>query len=145
MVEGFKEFYKVSTKLFKEGKTLVNADRVHPHIGGQELLAQIFLNAQGFDVDIMNDYDEIMKEAEKPFDEWEEKRFELELAVKKSEYAEWSIYAGVKNRDYILSDMEKCVQKAEADYATDRIKDYLECYESRDADRKALIEHTKNM
>lgn len=144
MVEGFKGFYEVSKKLFKEGKTLIDADRVHPHIGGQELLAQIFLNAQGFDVEIMNDYDEIMKAAEKPFDEWEEKRFELEKAAKKSEFAEWMIYAGIKDREFMLKDMENLLKNGVDDYSRARIKDYLECYENRDADRKALIEHTKN-
>ena len=120
-------------------------DRIHPTKMGQELLAQIFLNGQGFDVEIMYDFDELKAASERPFDEWEEKRFELEKAAKCTEFAEWIVCRGIKNPDIIRGIIEEKMSGEENQIIANLSKAYLTQKDNEKSAKEALINHTKNV
>lgn len=145
LIDGHCEFGKVIKKFFKEDKVIVGEDRIHPLRTGQELLSQIFLNGQGFENEIMINYDELDKAANRPFDEWEEKRFELEIAAKSTEFAEWIVCRGIKNPDIIRGIIEDKIKSEENQIIINLSKAYLTQKDNEKSAKDALINHTKNV
>lgn len=142
-IDGNGEFGKVVKKLYKEDIVIVGEDRIHPLKTGQDVLAQIFLRGQGFDVEIIDDYEKLEMAANAPFDEWEEKRFELEKAAKCTEFAEWVVCRGIKNPDIIRGIIEDKMQNEELQVIVDLSKAYLTQKDGEAEAKRALAEHTK--
>ncbi len=145
IIDGYTDFEKVIKKLYKEDIKIVGEDRIHPLKTGQELLSQIFLKGQGFDVDITDNYDKLKAASEAPFDEWEEKRFKLEKEAKCTEFAEWIVCRGIKDEKIIRNIIEDKMKNEENQSIINLSRDYLTKKEGIDKVKEALIQHTKTI
>lgn len=130
-------------ELFKNGETLINEDRVHPKSEGHEFMAQVFLKTQGFDVEVMTDYDKIKEMSEKPFSEWEEKRYELQLKVKSTDMAEWVLFEEARSEQALVKACEKFIQESDNEECINSCKAYVNDRHNIPEYKKALIEYTK--
>lgn len=142
-IDSYTPFNLMVKKFFKDGKTIVGEDRIHPTKSGQELMAQIFLKGQGFDVEFTQNFDELEKAAEKPFDEWEEKRYELEKAAKCTEFAEWIVCKGIKSETIIRSIIEEKMSSEENEAIVNLSKAYLEQKDNEAEAKRILREYTE--
>ncbi len=144
---GFVDFHtpfcESGKELFKIGKTLINEDRVHPDIEGNELMAQIFLKSQGFDVEVTGDFDKLKEASKKPFSEWEEKRYELQLKAKCADMAEWVLFDEARGEDALVKACKKFIEESKDEKCIASCKAYLTERQNIPEYRKALIEYTK--
>lgn len=144
-IDGYSEFLRVMKKLFKEDIKIVNADRIHPNMVGQELLSEIFLKGQGFDVKIKDDYNELETALKLPFDEWEEERYKLEEQAKCTEFAEWIVCRGIKDERLIREIIEEKMQNEEIESIKNLSKAYLVEKENEEKSKEKLINHTRGL
>ena len=134
-------FRDVSLKLYKEGKTIVGPDRVHPLPEGHEFLARVFLQQQGFDVAIPQTWEELHALTAVPHDAWEERRRQLEIDANCNMYMEWDFGFGRKSKeamaDAITHDQREDIHK--------RGEFYLATRDLIPARRQALIDFTNTV
>ncbi len=139
------EMYAAMKKHYKEDFSIINTDRVHPELCGHELMTQLFLNAQGFDIDVTDEKDALLLMTEKPFDEWENKRFELEQAAKANDFVKWALCPTIKSSDAIRSRVKSYPEKYANEYMKDRFDYYLNNNDKTEENVKRLIEFTKTI
>lgn len=130
-------FRKMLHLLNPLGKTLVNPDRVHPIQEGYEFMARVFLQAQGFQVDIPETWEALQALAAIPHDEWEETRFALEQAANANMLLDWNFGYGKKSREA----MESAIKKA----LPTQLEGYIAARDELPARRQALIDHTNTV
>lgn len=136
-------FRKIARMLGEQ--SLVCADRIHPIPEGHELMAKVFLQAQGFSVTLPETWEQLQNLAAMPHDPWEETRFQLEQAANANMFAEWNFGYGKKTPQA----MEAAIAQTLAHETNPSIRQRLENYASlRDqipARRQALMEHTNTV
>ncbi len=138
MFEAIKVQYKV-------GKSPIGPDRIHPTNEGQEIMAALFLKAQGFDVEVTYDDDKLKEILAKGHDEWEEKRFNLEVEAKKGEFVRYVLHADIKDIEEVKKVAKQELEKEEDEYVSGELKYMIDSWEKREALQKQLIEHTKSI
>ncbi|MBR2465630.1 MAG: hypothetical protein IKB38_01705 [Clostridia bacterium] len=135
---------EILKKLSKTNKSCIGPDRVHPTPAGHELMAALFLAAQGFDVEIPRTYEKMCTLAEQPFDEWENKRYALEKKVVNGSFVDRCLYHGVKNSDNI----RQIIRDFPKEMRTPFMEEQFRAFDERDLhyteNIKALIAHTKS-
>ncbi len=139
------EMYKVMKKHFKEDFSMVNADRIHPEPCGHELMAQLFLKAQGFDIDVSSESEILMAMTDKPFDDWENKRFELEQSAKMNDFVNWALCPTIKSSDVIRRIVENYPEKYANEYMKEHFEYYLKKDDQTEENIKKLIEFTRKI
>ena len=107
-------FFEAHKRAFKEGGSLIGRDRVHPNAAGYDFMANYFLYSQGFDVKYESSYSELVKGSEKPYSEWEVKRYELEEKAKICDYARYDYFWNIKGEDELIAAVKKAIETHEA-------------------------------
>lgn len=138
-------FRDMSLKLFREGRTMVSPDRVHPVPEGHELMASLFLKAQGFHVEIPQTWEQLQALAQRPHDAWEDRRYQLETDTNANMYVEWDFGFGKKSREAMAEAIEMQLLSEEREYIRDRLARYLDLREEIPGRRQALIDHTNTV
>ena len=141
-----KRFYECLKNTNRAGLQIIKNDRVHPNEYGHELMAQIFLKEQGFDVEITEEKDALSQIIKKGFSDWEEKRYQIEQSFKKMDYVEWNACAEFKG-DHALT-----VKKINAEigsvtrpYILECYRAYLAQYDEMAEARQKIGEYTKTV
>lgn len=141
------EMLRVLKHIHRQGGRVIEADRVHPDPMGDEIMAQIFLRAQGFDVEVCDRMEQLAELARRPYSAWEEKRFKLEQSSKKTDYIEWIMYR--THRDdpaYIRRDLLENKLPAETnEWVYNCMAAYLLRYDETRKLQEELIAHTKTI
>ena len=136
--------YCLLKKLFKEDKTFINKDRVHPSNAGHEFMAQIFLKEQGFDVEFSNSLEELEEIAAKPYDNWEEKRFEVEQRAKSCDFVEWCLFYNLTEEE-IVNKIPDFVKNETNPFVIESCNNFVEKRHMRFAWREELLTYTKTV
>lgn len=139
-----KPMLELNKKLFKEGKTLINDDRIHPSLCGHEFMAQIFLKEQGFDIKLAESLEELEEIANKPYDEWETRRFDLEQESKASEWVDLCMFYNLTEEE-ILEKLPEFIKKETNQYVIGCCNNYIEKRHLRPTLYKELLEYTKSI
>lgn len=139
------EMYNSLKALYKNGQTFINPDRVHPGAEGNELMAQIFLKAQGFDVAITPDMDALSALSQKPFSKWEDVRYCIEQDAKLTDFFDWCVGATIKDKEKIKEIARDTLKGEPGQFVAECAEEYLN--ESRDTKMlmDELIKHTKSV
>jgi hypothetical protein len=132
-------------KLFREGQTMVCPDRIHPVAEGHELMARLFLQAQGFDVALPDSWEQLQSLAQVPHDEWENRRYQLETEANCNMYVEWDFGFGKKSKEAMENAVAAQLQVEEREYIRGRLEHYLESRDQLPVRRQALIDHTNTV
>ena len=138
-----KPMLALNKKLFKEGKTLINPDRVHPSKAGQEFMAQIFLKEQGFEISLAETLEELEEIANKPYDEWETRRFDLEQESKASEWVDLCMFYDLSEEE-ILKKLPDFIKEEKNPFVIDSCNNYIEKRHMRPALYKELVDYVKS-
>lgn len=101
------QFTAALVDMHARGLAPIQPDRVHPTPAGMELMAQIFLSAQGLDVAVDADLEALTALAEQPYGEAEQKRYELELKAKSADFLIWCLFNGPNDHEKIMQFIEK--------------------------------------
>ncbi len=139
------KMYNSLKTVYKTGQTFINPDRVHPSPLGNELMAQVFLAAQGFDVEITPDIGILANLAEKPYSDWENVRYELETAAKANDFFEWCIGATIKDKEKIRQMAKNMLPNEKNPFVIDCINSYLDPDTDIKKALEKLIAHTKSV
>ena len=144
------DFRSFITEVMERGASLgespIEADRVHPKNEIQELMAQLFLKNQGFDIQPETDMEVLKSALGRQRDEWEEKRYELERKAKQNDLINWSLFSPEKNRDILLKKAKEYLEGKNVDaYIAGCIRNYFETCAQTKGDMQKLVEHTKSI
>ncbi|MBR5587198.1 MAG: hypothetical protein IKW02_04480 [Clostridia bacterium] len=122
------EFFDVMETLQEEDlyNTIVDTDRVHPSMEGQEVMAKLFLKAQGFDVPVYSTMAEWKAEAEKPLSEHTQPVYDVTMRLRALAFIEWGMVRDVP-QDEIEAKLEAIYNGEDAnDFVRSRIDMYRE-------------------
>lgn len=137
--------YEVMRRQYKSDQSVIGDDRVHPLPEGHELMAQIFLKAQGFDVQIDESCDKLKALAESKYDEWEEKRFKLEEVSLQNYFVYWCMYGSIKDKNTVRKIICDYPEEKQDDFLKSCFGLYLKTEHSMADDMAALVLHTKTV
>lgn len=143
LVDFHSEFFRILKKLYKTNQKLLIEDRTHPKLQGYELMAQIFLRAQGFDVPLSGTYEQLDSLSLRGYSEWEQERFRLEAMAKAADFVEFCLFTGIKDTNYIKTNVEKNMKTEKSEYILNCYNDYLYKYDEIQECKKQLDSHTK--
>lgn len=121
-------FFDVMETLTEENpyNTIVDPDRVHPNMEGQEVMAKLFLRAQGFDVPVHSSMADWVKEAEKPLSAHTQPIYDITMKLRALAFVEWGMLRDVPE-DEIDAKLEKVYNGEDAnDFVRSRIDMYHE-------------------
>ena len=135
-------FFRMQLQLWKQDRTMVGADRVHPVPEGHEFMAKAFLQEQGFPVELPETWEELETLAAQPHDPWEEKRYELELAANANNFVDWNFGYGKRSREAMDAAIRQALQTEEREWLRQRLETYAAIRDEIPARRQALIQHT---
>lgn len=138
-------FRSMAHKLNAQGRSLVCQDRIHPVPEGHELMAKLFLQAQGFAVTIPETWEQLQTLAAAPHDDWEEKRFALEQAANANLFAEWNFGFGLKSPEAVEAAIQVRLTTEKNQSICQRLERYAALREQIPARRQALIDHTNTV
>ena len=138
-------FRKIGLKLYKEGKSLICPDRIHPLPEGHELMAKLFLKAQGFDVSVPDTWEELHQLAQLPHDEWENRRYQLECEANANMYVDWDFGFGKKAPEAMDEAIAKQFPLETRPHIQQRFKDYPINRPLIPERKKALMEFTNTI
>lgn len=142
VVDFYSQFSDMIDVLRKDNphNNIVAPDRVHPVFAGEEVMANIFLRAQGFDVPIYDKMQDWQQVSEKPFSAHTEKIFELTQYLRGIAYVEWGLLFGVE-ADEIDKTLESLYNDPETtDFKKNTIELYKEHIAKKEEYLKRLIE-----
>ncbi len=125
------------------GDSMIGGDRVHPDLRGHELMAQIFLKSQGFDIKIPKTPAEAAALAERPHDEWETERYRLEQEAKSNDLLDWCMYATVRSADIRCALLAEMAETSPDPDWVNRARNYLASDLDRDEAMARLVKHTR--
>ena len=138
--------FSVMKKIYRNSdQSIISVDRVHPALEGFELMASIFLNAQGFDVDIPDDFETLKKLSERPFDEWEEERFRLERRIVDAMFIDRCMFGGIKNDDDAVEQMKKIFGEGTSEFISKCVNAFTEYTKNKELFKAELISYTKTV
>ena len=132
-------------KAYRDGKSFIGPDRVHPTAQGHELMAAIFLKEQGFDVKIPETVEEMTALSRRPFDEWEEKRYTLERRLTLPMYIDRCCFSGVKDASDVLKYARDMLNEEPSPYVKSTIEAYNDFVLKKDELIKEHLEHIKTV
>lgn len=136
-------------EFYQKGDSLTLNDRIHPHEAGAELLAQIFLKEQGFDIEAAKDMRTLTALTEKPYDTWENKRYELELKARAGHFVRWCCFYGETNEEIILhkvgENLKNLTHKSDNPWIINQFQQYLKYHKDIPQYQNELISHTKSI
>lgn len=138
-------FRQMQLKLFREGRTMVCPDRIHPVAEGHELMARLFLRGQGFDVEIPESWEQLQSLVRIPHDRWEERRYQLETETNCNMYVEWDFGFGKKSEEAMADAIARQLPVEERAHIRQRLESYLENRKQIPARRQALIAYTETV
>ena len=138
-------FRKMTLELWKQGRSLVCADRVHPVPEGYEFMAKVFLREQGFPVELPETWEELEALAQLPHDAWEEKRYQLEQETNCNMRTEWDFGYGKKSREAMEAAIARQLPLEQRPHILQRFQSYSANLEKIPASRAALIAHTETV
>jgi hypothetical protein len=138
-------FRRMAHKLNAQGYSLVGPDRVHPVAEGHELMAKLFLGAQGFAVDIPETWEQLQTLAALPHDQWEDERYRLELEANATMFVEWNYAYGKRSQEAIDQFIADQLQQEQRISVRQRAENYAKLRDLIPARRKALVEHTNTV
>ena len=124
--------------------SMIGGDRVHPDLRGHEMMAQIFLKSQGFDVEIPKTPAEAAALVERPHDDWENERYRLEQEAKSKDLFEWCMCATVRSADIRRALVTETAKTKPAPFDT-WAREYLESNLDRDEAIARLIKYTESI
>jgi len=145
VVDITKPFRKLAHLLNAQGKTLVGADRIHPIPEGHELMAKVFLQAQGFEVSLPETWEQLQALSAQPYDPWEEKRFALEQAANANMFVEWNFGYGKKSPEAVEAAINAQLLVEKNPNIRQRLENYATLRPQIPARRQALIDHTNTV
>ena len=131
--------------MWLENLSVIQDDRVHPSPVGHELMAQIFLKSQGFDVEIDECYETLKKLSETPYDEWEERRFELEVNALRNYFLYWCMYGSIKSDEFLMEMIKNYPDEKKDDFMEMCIDTYVKSGSDMKKDMQHLVTHTKTI
>ena len=141
-----KRFYECLKNTNRAGLQIIKNDRVHPNEYGHELMAQIFLKEQGFDVEITEEKDALSQIIKKGFSDWEEKRYQIEQSFKKMDYVEWNACAEFKgNHALNVKKINAEIGSVTRPYILECYRAYLAQYDEMAEARQKIGEYTKTV
>ena len=115
-VDFYSKLFEISKNLYKNGETYIGVDRVHPTPLGHELMARVFLEAQGFDVEIPKNLDTMRELSNRPFDEWEQKRYSLERRIVLAAFIDRCLFPAIKSGEKVLSLAKELCEALQTDF-----------------------------
>lgn len=139
------EVYDVLRALHARGQTLIQPDRVHPTAEGMELMAQVFLLAQGFDVSVDGDLKRLAELAEQPYNEAEQCRYQLEQKAKAADFLIWCICNGPDDHENIMKFIEKNIKTEKSEFVLGNFDAYLNDRHNLPLYAEQLVQQTKQM
>lgn len=139
------QIYEKMKKMYKVSLSPIGEDRVHPTDAGHELMAQIFLRSQGFDIKVSDSLSELEKIAAIPYGKWEQKRYKLEQDSKATDYIEWCLYSNIKDKEKIRELIDRDLPKMTNPYVVNCAKIYRENILDTKKLQSDLIKHTKSI
>lgn len=97
VVDFYQEFGDMIELLREENpyNNIVSVDTVHPNETGEEVMANIFLKAQGFDLPLYDKMADWEKQRAKPFSAYVKRFFEIAGIQGKIAFVQWSILRNV--------------------------------------------------
>lgn len=138
-------FRDMTLKLYKQDLALVGQDRVHPLPEGHELMARLFLRGQGFNVTVPDTWEALHALALQPHDEWENRRYQLELQANCNMYTEWDFGFGKKSEEAMAAAIEAQLALEQRPHIRKRLEDYMTNRPLIPQWRQALIAHTETV
>ncbi len=132
------EFFEVIETLMEENlyNTIIDSDRVHPSMEGQEVMAKLFLRAQGFDVPVYSTMAEWVKEAEKPLSEHTQPIYDITMKLRALAFVEWSML-----RDVPENEIEATLdQKYNDEDANNFVRSRIDMYRENFPKKQQLID-----
>lgn len=143
MNKKFNEYLKNTNKA---GFQIIKDDRVHPNEYGHELMTQIFLKEQGFDIEITEDKDVLGQRIAKGFSDWEDERYKIEQSFKKMDYVEWNACAEFKgNHALNVKKINAEIDSVTRPYILECYRAYLTQYDEMAEARQKIEEYTKTV
>ena len=140
------KFYEHLKNTNRAGLQIIKNDRVHPNEYGHELMAQIFLKEQGFDLEITEDKDALSQIIEKGFSDWEDERYKIEQSFKKMDYVEWNACAEFKgNHALNVKKINAEIDSVTRPYILECYRAYLTQYNEMAEARQKIEEYTKTV
>ncbi|MFA7636192.1 MAG: SGNH/GDSL hydrolase family protein [Monoglobales bacterium] len=93
VVDFYSEMTEMIYRLREENlhNNIINPDRVHPNQLGNEVMARIFLRAQGFDLDLPQNIAYWEKQADEPYLPEVQKKQEIETLLRAMCFVRWSV------------------------------------------------------
>ena len=119
---------------------IVGNDRIHPTSCGEEVMAKIFLRAQGFDVPLYDKMADWEKENEKPFSEHTQPIYDISMLLRAIAFVEWGLIGEVKSEEEKEAKLKEWYDGPESnDFIKSRIDMYREHIGKREEYIKELI------
>lgn len=140
-------FFRQQKHQVFSGHSLIGQDRIHPAGEGHEVMAQIFLSQQGFDIAVEQDFDTLTALAKRELSGLRKKRKELEDQIVILNLIEWSFYYANKDHKPFLEFLKENENRADlhGDFVTGCIKTYLAERNHKGDYEKELIRITKEI
>ena len=138
-------FFRQQLRFWKQDKTMVGPDRVHPLPEGHEFMAKAFLQAQGFPMTLPQTWAELESLVAIPHDPWEEKRYQLELAANANMFVDWNFGYGKRSRESMDAAIAQALKTEDREWLRQRLENYAANRDQIPARRQALIDHTNTV
>lgn len=141
VVDFYQEFGNMIELLREENlhNNIVDADTVHPNGVGEEIMANIFLKAQGFDTPLYAKMVDWEKQSAKPFSDFTKRFFEIAKIQSGISFTQWSILHGVPE-DKVKETIENEYKNtAPGEFRYNCLKTYEEHIEKKDEYMQELI------
>ena len=138
-------FRDLALKLSRKDQALVRPDRVHPTEEGHELMALLFLKGQGFDVTVPDTWEALHELAQRPHDEWEDRRYQLETEANNNLYVEWGFGFGRKTPQAMENAIRYRLTEDISDYVRQKLNAYIPDRTVIDHRRQILIDFTNTV
>ncbi len=145
VVDFYDGIYSILKTMYKHGKSPISADRIHPNGHSMEAMAQLFLKAQGFDVEVADSEEKQLAAYSVSYDDWEEKRFNLETQAKKIDFAKWCLFPEEDDFETVAQSIQQYINTGHKPELMSYYNTYLEHYRDYDKNRQALINHTQSV
>ncbi len=143
VVDFHPHYHEMLKASFLVGEVINKPDRIHPDDIGAVLLAEMFLNAQGFDVPISRNYEELKKASQKTFSPEEDMRYEMEQKKQSVEYVLWGELGYLHDKKDIEEEIKQRIETQTNEFSLNCYKAYLNDPDSLPDKQAELKRYTK--
>lgn len=136
------EFSYMIDTLRKEDlhNNIIAGDRTHPTECGEEVMANLFLRAQGFDLPLYEKMEEWKKASERPFSDHTQPIYDISMLLRALAFVEWGLLRDAKNDEEKEELLDKWYNGPESnDFYKSRIDMYREHIGKKEEYIKELI------